>query len=377
MKFFPAFLALWALAFPPRGAGREEAGSQSPAIPLEAPGEKPSPLQPAGDRPQPSAPPAERERPLAPFEERLRAAERAMSQSLGEAERAAIERSLKAGGEGAAAGRAAESKIILYSQLPKIIQKKAEAVYTVSLTVFLKAEGEGGQQELWRARAAATGFLIDPFILATAAHAIKIMDEDLISADINDLHGAPALKAKKVLAVSEELDLALVEVESLGPAALPAGLELKSAGAKKGDRIYGLGYPAGAGLTAFEGAVYELYQNELVFRFESEPALDGMSGAPIFSEDGEVLGVYKSGLYKYQDTKSALHRDQGMYIHSEATGAAGLKELLQEAKQMLKNQKKPLSPPPSAPPSSSRSSKGSSKGRSKAPSPLSSSESAP
>ena len=192
------------------------------------------------------------------------------------------------------------------------------------MTVFFEKKGE-----LWRTRAIATGFLISPSVFVTAAHVVKILDQHLPQAKIKSLRGGHALRAVRILNISEKHDLALVEVEALNQKRRPAGgaaeqlkhLKLSAAGAGLEDKIYGLGYPEGSE-AAFENAARALLPDEIIFWFDEDPPFRGMSGAPVLNESGDVVGIYKSALYT----------NHWRYLYNEATKAARLKELLEEAR---------------------------------------------
>jgi putative serine protease PepD len=89
----------------------------------------------------------------------------------------------------------------------------------------------------------------------------------------------------RVIAVAEDEDLALVEVE----ADLPT-LTLAQSGARVGDPVLVLGSPLGLEQTAVSGIVSAFREDENLIQF-SAPISPGNSGGPVLNAAGEVIGI--------------------------------------------------------------------------------------
>lgn len=87
----------------------------------------------------------------------------------------------------------------------------------------------------------------------------------------------------RVIAVDEDEDLALIEVEGELPT-----LELATTGARVGDPVLVLGSPLGLEQTAVSGIVSAFRDGLIQF---SAPISPGNSGGPVLNVDGEVIGV--------------------------------------------------------------------------------------
>ena len=92
----------------------------------------------------------------------------------------------------------------------------------------------------------------------------------------------------ELLAVDAVHDLAILRADDLVPVALPLAVESP----RKGTRLYSLGYPYDIGLTIVEGTYNGMLEKSLYEKLHFTGSINpGMSGGPVISSTGEVVGV--------------------------------------------------------------------------------------
>jgi len=162
--------------------------------------------------------------------------------------------------------------------------------------------------------ATGTGFLASPDGLAlTNYRLIRKIALELVHADGSTL-------TPKLVAIDVEDDLAVLATGHTGQAFLP----LVETWPAKGESAFALGYPRDRAATVVEGTNGGFVLTQAGLRLEFSRALDpGMSGGPVLTPDGQVLGV----------SVSRLAGDQVVsYLVSTRFGANALLERAAKAK---------------------------------------------
>ncbi len=128
-----------------------------------------------------------------------------------------------------------------------------------------------------------TGFFIsaDGFLL-TNRH--MIADADLIEA--RDYKGT-VYRLKKVAAVSQETDVALLQFDVTGVPFLTLG---STANTVEGERVLVIGNPEELTFTVSDGIVSAFRDNRSIIQI-SAPISHGSSGSPVLDESGQVIGI--------------------------------------------------------------------------------------
>ena len=151
---------------------------------------------------------------------------------------------------------------------------------------------------MWKAEVArarifrsCSGFFIGEKVLVSNLHCLRNAVRYVGSHNVQAFkEGVVPLGIRRVLARSEEHDLVILEVEGSR-----RGASVTLNYPKSGDRVYGVGYPHGI-LRSFGGRYYNLrYMGPHIFT--AVPGvydIGGMSGSPIFNEEGQVVGIIKS-----------------------------------------------------------------------------------
>ncbi|MFO1043923.1 MAG: trypsin-like peptidase domain-containing protein [Planctomycetaceae bacterium] len=156
------------------------------------------------------------------------------------------------------------------------------------LSRLLRPKGTESPVEESRVVGNGTGFVVSPGYILTNRHVV----EDADSLVIQDPVKPERMLAAKVLAVSKDLDIALVECRDLKAA--PLSLNANSVG--RGTEVMALGFPiatvVGKGLKATRGIVTGLPSEEtdrmMVLDVQVNP---GNSGGPLCDRTGSVVGV--------------------------------------------------------------------------------------
>jgi S1-C subfamily serine protease len=112
-------------------------------------------------------------------------------------------------------------------------------------------------------------------------------------------HGSTEVLPARLVKVSPDADLAIIQLESAGP--FPAISGLADAGQPEGSPIALIGFPGG--WDRFTEAPHAKLVNGYISRFVADSLIEldafsgqGASGSPIFDKDGKVIGVEFGGL---------------------------------------------------------------------------------
>ena len=134
-----------------------------------------------------------------------------------------------------------------------------------------------------------SGFFVgDGKRLVTNYHVVSrlVHEPDRYAANIVDADDQE--QKARLVALDVLHDLALLEVESTGPAVL----EVAAAVPAQGTRLYALGYPHDIGITIVEGTYNGRAEHSLYGRLHFTGSLNaGMSGGPAIDDLGALVGV--------------------------------------------------------------------------------------
>lgn len=151
----------------------------------------------------------------------------------------------------------------------------AIAIFQHCLPSVVKIETNGG---------GGSGFFISEELVVTNRHVIA--DAQWVNVTNSDGH---VFSASKILAQSEQPDLALLEV----PGANGMPVEFVSRTLLEGEAVYAMGNPMGIYPCIFDGIVVKSKHNEGNTRFilSNINTLQGNSGGPVFDAEGKLIGV--------------------------------------------------------------------------------------
>ena len=148
---------------------------------------------------------------------------------------------------------------------------------------------EDGLVQILTPDASGSGFAVsDEGLIVTNAHLVK--DHRFVT--VRSVGGASY--AGVVRGKDEELDLAVIKVESLGGIkAIPLG---DVSEVRPGDPVFTMGFPLrdqlGDGYTITTGVVSSLRSSGSIERIQTDAAINaGSSGGPLVNGNGEVIGV--------------------------------------------------------------------------------------
>lgn len=144
------------------------------------------------------------------------------------------------------------------------------------------------------AQTSGSGFFVAPDgLLVTNLHVVEGADDVTVITAAGD-----KLKATVVL-VHKESDLAVLRVSGTVPGVLPIRA---SAGIRRGEKVYALGFPQpdilGDELKVTDGLISSLSglrDNPAMFQI-TNPIQPGNSGGPLITDEGQVVGVVTSSL---------------------------------------------------------------------------------
>jgi serine protease Do len=171
------------------------------------------------------------------------------------------------------------------------LSSSAERVYEMSRPKILQIrtllQGAGRQTTI------GSGFLVSADGLAiTNYHVISQFALDPKTYKLEYLAPDGARGALKLLAIDVPNDLAVVRLERAGPPHFEFDPRALSGRLPKGERIYAMGNPLDLGFTIVEGTyngfVAKSYDERIHFSGAINP---GMSGGPVTSADGRIVGV--------------------------------------------------------------------------------------
>lgn len=156
------------------------------------------------------------------------------------------------------------------------------------LSRLLRPKGSASPVEESRVVGNGTGFVVAQGFILTNRHVV----DDADSLVIQDPTQADRMLAARVVAVSKDLDLALVECRDLKGAPVP----LNAVSVGRGTEVMALGFPiatvVGKGLKATRGIVTGLSSDEtdrmMVLDVQVNP---GNSGGPLCDRTGSVVGI--------------------------------------------------------------------------------------
>ncbi len=130
-----------------------------------------------------------------------------------------------------------------------------------------------------------SGFVVRPGVVATNYHVIENAAVGFVKLPASD---AP-YEVSGVLAISADLDLALLAVPDLK--AIPLPLADPSL-VKIGDKVFAVGSPGGLEATFSDEIVSGIRNADEERYFQiTAPVSPGSSGGPVVNEDGAVIGV--------------------------------------------------------------------------------------
>ncbi len=159
----------------------------------------------------------------------------------------------------------------------QIVARNGKAVLLITTK---QAEGEG---------ALGTGFLVGSSgLVFTSLHVL----EGATDADLR-LPDGRVLQSPRVVAFDEPLDIAILRVEGAALPSVPVG---NSATVAVGARVYVIGNPRGLENTITEGLFGGFRDTDEGVRLMqiSAAVSPGSSGSPVFTADGQVIGVVRS-----------------------------------------------------------------------------------
>jgi serine protease Do len=201
--------------------------------------------------------------------------------------------------DGSASRQVVREELFRRGELPE--QSIAEGAETNGPSV-VKIESPGGQ---------GSGFLTtDDGFLVTNFHVVEGETEVAVTLYLRGENGFDLRTVRdcKVVAISPELDLALVKMEP------PAGVKLRpvfvgdSEAVKVGDSVYAIGTPIGLDRTVSAGIVSvtnRVLRGHTHFQITT-PINPGNSGGPLFDLRGQVVGVNSAGYMGMQGLNFAI-----------------------------------------------------------------------
>ena len=177
------------------------------------------------------------------------------------------------------------------AQEPPALSSTAERVYDMSRPKILQIrtllQAAGRQSSL------GSGFVVSADGLAvTNYHVVSQFALDPRTYRLEYLAPDGARGALKLLAIDVPNDLAVVKLDRAGPPAFDFDPRALAGRLPKGERIYAMGNPLDLGFTIVEGTYNGLVEKSYDERIHFSGALNpGMSGGPVTSSDGRVVGV--------------------------------------------------------------------------------------
>lgn len=167
------------------------------------------------------------------------------------------------------------------------------AVARLLVTRWEQGMDADGEHELVACRMyTGTGFFVEPSLLVTAAHVVEDHNQVRITIGNKALPG-------EVVGFSATKDVALVRVAESVDDVVAFG----ATPVEVGDQVGTLGYSAGRGISFDRGDVNRVgVKVEVDGQFRTQlvevnfAATSGNSGAPVFNQAGEVVGIHVAGL---------------------------------------------------------------------------------
>jgi len=171
------------------------------------------------------------------------------------------------------------------------LSSTAERVYETSRAKILQVrtllQAAGRQSSL------GSGFVVTTDGLAvTNYHVVSRFALDPKTYRLEYLAPDGARGPLKLLAIDVANDLAVVKLERSGPAPFEFDPRALAGRLPKGERIYAMGNPLDLGFTIVEGTYNGLVDRSYDERIHFSGAINaGMSGGPVTSADGRVVGI--------------------------------------------------------------------------------------
>ena len=203
-----------------------------------------------------------------------------------------------------------EDKVMSYSYSVRIDEEGDRVSYDVVMERVFPTEDQMAnsiQEEVseslqWNGNGSGL-LLTSSGLLVTCAHVVDQVSS--IEVDFLD-HGKWDSKNASIVKVDRAHDVALLQLEEMdGPLETPFRFSMDASTAEVGERVFAYGFPLALGAMGKELKVTDGIINANsgfegdVTSFQLSAAIQpGSSGGPVFSEDGQFLGLAKGGLSK-------------------------------------------------------------------------------
>jgi serine protease Do len=194
----------------------------------------------------------------------------------------------------------------LSSSVEELVKRVSPSVVQVLVTGFGRAEeGAGGEADLviGRFRSIGSGVIVDPegYIL-TNAHVLKgaqrvqvVLPSPIAGAspDLSTLNPRGRTMDARIVGLSREIDLAVLEIKAKGLPALPIG---NYSNLRQGEMVLAFGSPGGLQNSVTMGVVSAVSRqpdpdSPMVYIQTDAPINPGNSGGPLVDVDGELVGI--------------------------------------------------------------------------------------
>jgi serine protease Do len=194
----------------------------------------------------------------------------------------------------------------LSSSVEELVKRVSPSVVQVLVTGFGRAEeGAGGEADLvvGRFRSIGSGVIVDPegYIL-TNAHVLKgaqrvqvVLPSPIADAASNlaGLNPRGRTMDARIVGLSRDIDLAVLEIKAKGLPALPIG---NYSNLRQGEMVLAFGSPGGLQNSVTMGVVSAVGRqpdpdSPMVYIQTDAPINPGNSGGPLVDVDGELVGI--------------------------------------------------------------------------------------
>jgi len=194
----------------------------------------------------------------------------------------------------------------LSNSVEELVKRVSPSVVQVLVTGFGRAEeGAGGEADLviGRFRSIGSGVIVDPegYIL-TNAHVLKgaqrvqvVLPSAIAGAspDLAGLNPRGRTMDARIVGLSREIDLAVLEIKAKGLPALPIG---NYSNLRQGEMVLAFGSPGGLQNSVTMGVVSAVGRqpdpdSPMVYIQTDAPINPGNSGGPLVNVDGELVGI--------------------------------------------------------------------------------------